>query len=154
MEQMCRVGLLADMSALNPGGGRKEERRDSKKFECYGRLVKLLLPFNAREARMLSTCNHTYHACHAQGSLFTQLLQCRLQALEHLCLGQYFLLNYSHDAYLKLDLGLGDVSLAAASAGNLLCLTDLVPDSLFQRQSQLPHFMVFAPTSALKSSKA
>jgi hypothetical protein len=46
---MYPVGLLADVSALNP-----REKWDSKKFECYGRLVKLLLPF-ARKACMHCT---------------------------------------------------------------------------------------------------
>lgn len=34
------------------------------------------------------------------------------------------------EPYLKLDLGLGNIDLAAAAVGNLLGLGDLVPDSL------------------------
>jgi hypothetical protein len=34
-------------------------------------------------------------------------------------------------SHLKLDLGLGNVSLAAAAASDLLGLGDLVPDGLF-----------------------
>jgi hypothetical protein len=52
-------------------------------------------------------------------------------------LGQYFFLGFEQNAYLKLNLGLGDVSLAAVSASDLLCLADLVPDSLFRHQSLL-----------------
>jgi hypothetical protein len=65
---------------------------------------------------------------------------------------QYFLLSHAHDTHLKLDLSLSNVSLAAASAGNLLCLADLVPDGLFPRQPLFPQFYVFSHTSALKSS--
>ena len=36
--------------------------------------------------------------------------------------------------YLQLDLGLGDVSLAAAATGNLLSLSNLIPDSLSSSQ--------------------
>jgi hypothetical protein len=65
---------------------------------------------------------------------------------------QHFLLRYAHDTYLELNLGLSNVSLAAASVGNLLCLADLVPYSLSRRQSLFSQFRVFAHTSALKSS--
>ena len=45
-----------------------------------------------------------------------------------------FCMSFEHSAYLELNLGLGDVCLAAASAGNLLGLGDLVPDSLWRAQ--------------------
>ena len=53
---------------------------------------------------------------------------------------------------LELDLGLSNVCLAAAAAGNLLCLADLVPDSLIPCQSLFRTFHVSVRTSALKSS--
>jgi hypothetical protein len=65
---------------------------------------------------------------------------------------QYFFLSCEHDAYLKLNLGLSDVSLATASAGDLLCLANLVPDSLSRHQSNFLSFIICAHTSALKSS--
>lgn len=39
-------------------------------------------------------------------------------------------IKFTMSAYLELNFGLGNISLAAASAGNLLCLSNLVPDSL------------------------
>ena len=65
---------------------------------------------------------------------------------------QCLLCGCAHDTYLKLDLGLSNVGLAAASAGNLLCLGDLVPDSLCPCQSLFVQSRVMARTSALKSS--
>lgn len=57
--------------------------------------------------------------------------------------------------YLKLDLGLSNVLLAAVSAGDLLGLSDLVSYSLTTRQFQcLRPIIQVLPTSALKSSKA
>jgi len=47
---------------------------------------------------------------------------------------QFFFLRYANQTYLKLNLSLCNISLAAASVGNLLCLADLVPDSLSLRQ--------------------
>ena len=47
-------------------------------------------------------------------TLFTRLFESGLEALKDL----------------KLDLGLGNILLAAAAVGNLLCLGDLVPDGL------------------------
>jgi hypothetical protein len=85
---------------------------------------------------MLCNCYYTYHAYRAQGTLLTHLLQRSLEALKDL----------------KLDLGLSNVGLAAASAGNLLCLGDLVPDSLCPCQSLFLQSRVMARTSALKSS--
>ena len=55
-------------------------------------------------------------------TLFTHLLEGGLEALENL----------------KLDLGLGNVLLASAAVGNLLCLGDLVPDGLFLVSLRLP----------------
>jgi hypothetical protein len=63
--------------------------------------------------------------------LFTHLLQCRLEALENLVAVSTPSKKLHAETHLKLDLGLGDVSLAAASVGNLLGLGDLVLDSLF-----------------------
>lgn len=40
-------------------------------------------------------------------------------------------------AYLQLDLSLGDVCLATATAGNLLGLGNLIPDSLSQYQYRI-----------------
>jgi len=51
---------------------------------------------------------------------------------------QRFLLRFVYGAYLELDLGLSNVSLTAVSAGNLLCLPDLVPDSLSPCQLLFP----------------
>lgn len=65
---------------------------------------------------------------------------------------QCLLCGCAHDTHLKLDLGLSNVGLAAASAGNLLCLGDLVPDSLCPCQSLFLQSRVVARTSALKSS--
>lgn len=65
---------------------------------------------------------------------------------------QCLLCGCAHDTHLKLDLGLSNVGLAAASAGNLLCLGDLVPDSLCPCQSLFVQSRVMARTSALKSS--
>jgi len=55
---------------------------------------------------------------------------------------QFFLLRYASQTYLELNLGLCNVSLAAASVGNLLCLADLVPDSLSLRQPRHPSFLI------------
>jgi hypothetical protein len=65
--------------------------------------------------------------------LFTHLLQRGLQALEHLLLLAFCHCQvYVRRSHLELNLGLSNVSLAAASAGNLLGLGDLVPDSLLR----------------------
>lgn len=47
---------------------------------------------------------------------------------------QLHLLHSRMITYLKLNLGLGNVCLTAASAGNLLGLSNLVPDSLSEHQ--------------------
>jgi hypothetical protein len=65
---------------------------------------------------------------------------------------QHLLFIDAHGTYLELDLSLSNVRLAAAAAGNLLCLADLVPDSLVPCQSLFPTFHVSFRTSALKSS--
>lgn len=44
----------------------------------------------------------------------------------------------TRSTHLELNLGLGDVLLATVSAGNLLCLCDLVSDSLSHRQLCIP----------------
>jgi hypothetical protein len=63
------------------------------------------------------------------------------------------------DAYLKLDLGLSNILLAATTVGDLLSLSNLVADSLeLEHQRLVSHALsrkkVTRPTSALKSSRA
>ena len=73
---------------------------------------------------------------HAPNRLYTRLLEGGLQALENL----------------KLNLGLGDVLLAATAAGNLLSLGNLVPDGLFSVSLGVFTITPGIRTSALKSS--
>jgi hypothetical protein len=91
------------------------------------------------ESTFLS-CAHGNRACSAPDTIhlgavpanrYLQLLQCRLQALEDLCLLAVTQQSQC-SSYLELNLGLSNVGLAAASTGNLLGLGDLVPDSLPQ----------------------
>jgi hypothetical protein len=76
-----------------------------------------------------------------ESTLFTQLLQSRLQALEDLV--QLLAVGFSctqmlpcsmycrcSSTHLKLDLSLGNILVAAVSGGNLLRLRNLVPDGL------------------------
>ena len=63
--------------------------------------------------------------------LFTHLLQRRLEALEDLATVSIPSALPHTMSHLKLDLGLGNVSLAAAAVGDLLGLGDLVLDGLF-----------------------
>jgi hypothetical protein len=62
--------------------------------------------------------------------------------------------NFWKKAYLKLNLGLGDVLLATTAAGNLLGLGDLVSDGLYILSAS-EHLRSFQHmhTSALKSSR-
>ena len=73
---------------------------------------------------------------HAPSRLYTDLLEGGLQALENL----------------KLNLGLSNVLLAAATAGNLLGLGDLVPDGLFSVSLRASDIVSGIRTSALKFS--
>ena len=63
-----------------------------------------------------------------------------------------FRLKVECAAYLKLNLGLGNVCLAATSAGNLLGFGDLVPDSLLLISQCAVCRIMHSLTSALKSS--
>jgi hypothetical protein len=65
------------------------------------------------------------------GPLFTHLLQRSLEALEDLATVSIPSTLPHIMSHLKLNLGLGNVSLAAAAVGDLLGLGDLVLDGLF-----------------------
>lgn len=78
---------------------------------------------------------HTPRASHLilyipPGPLFTHLFQRSLEALENLNAVSTSPAQSCRISHLKLDLSLGDVSLAAAAAGDLLGLGDLVLDGL------------------------
>jgi hypothetical protein len=111
-----------------------------------GWLKKHLLSFSDGKHAACSTTDIVHTTSHVSRTLFTtkthswrpskpehstHLLQSGLEALKDLLFVSTAIASSWNTPYLELNLGLGDVGLAAATAGNLLGLGDLVPDGLY-----------------------